>query len=248
MAVGAVHRAHLVAASCDVVVLGGMACLAGEVQAFGIHVHVEFEARRLERRVDVSVLDGVAAATGEVTRSTVGAAGQSDALSHADEIDGRPVLAAEGGVFIGGMACAGRELLVGAGRVVTHQAVDVSGVGEVEVGVRPSVPGVATRATRLVGPHIHAVVVDHLVLAVRLAGGFALVVPRPVDGSHEVLGLIRVTVQASRRHVGCRLEWSFQWSEAGVVDSPALLCRRGNTHGQQHAEHEHDQARFSRGG
>ena len=178
----------------NLMILGDVTIGAQHVLA--AHVHVEVLGRVDQVLIEVAVLDGVAAAAGEVARATVLARRPGDALRHVGQID---ALRRQPGV----------ALQVGAGVVMTHQAVDLLAVAEVEIGVLPAVAGVAGGASRPVGLDADAEVVQ----AVLLADGHRLVVaghliglalPGPVDGLHHLAGLVGMALQAGPRHFVAR--------------------------------------------
>ena len=193
------------------------------------------------------MLDGIAAPAGEVARTAVSPAWKPNTLGDRDQINRRPILAAERLVFVGGMSGTGRELLVRSGGVVTDEAVDVAGIRMVERFVRPSVTGVTTRAARLIGPYVDAVVVEDLVLAVGLPGCGTFLLPRPVDRLHEVLADTGVARQTGCRDFWCGFERSCQRSERGMVHPVTFLRRNRDAQSQQHAECEYQCACSSDG-
>jgi len=136
------------------------------------------------------VFDRVAAAAEEVAGAAVEAARRTDILRDLEQI--HP---------FGRHAGPGRLLLVGAGGVVTDQAVDVGRVAEVESGIGPTVAGMTAGAARLVAGNRDAEVVDGVLLAAidALAVDRLLGRPGPVAGLHEVPGRLFVTGQALRR-------------------------------------------------
>ena len=176
------------------------------------HLHVHVAGGFRERAVEVAVLHVVAAAAEEVTGAAILTTGHADSLRDLLEVDSRPLLSGLGRklrVHVGRVAGRGGEFLVRAGRVMADEAVDVLRLAEVEARVLPPIAGVTARAARLVRRERDAEVVHRVGLAKRhLALAFDLLprAPGPVDGLHEIAGLIRVALQASSGDVGPRLE------------------------------------------
>ncbi len=178
----------------DVVVLGGVAVLTHEIVAAGVHVDVGRALRIGHGRIEVAVLDRVAAAAEEVALTAVLTHRLADVLGNVNQVD----------IFARNAAARGR-FVVGAGGVVADQAVDFGLVGEVEgVGVGHAVTGVAAGAGIFVGGDRGAVVVQRVALAalVNLAVDFLLARPVPVAGLHEIRRRIFVTLQALLGHFG----------------------------------------------
>jgi len=187
-----------------------------------------------ERTVEVAMLDVVAAPAKEVTGAARRAAGWPHALRHLGQIHFRIRHAGPGG-----------RLLVTARRVVADQTVDVLGLLEVEVLVLPTVAGVTTGATRLIGRQRNAVVVDGGLLAQldRLAAVFLLSLPGPVDRMHEVLGLLLMAGQALLSGFGPGLDRSLDelrvvW--AGIGQSRQRKSCQGSPAHSAMNDAEHD--------
>ncbi len=138
---------------------------------------------------------------------------RAEALRDSLQVDRLPDLARLGrklGVLVRRVPGPCRQLLVGAGAIVAHQAVDVFRLGEIEGSVLPAEPGVATGAARLVAGQRDAVVVHRVRLAEveLLAGGLLARLPGPVHRAHEVLGLLLVARQTGAGDLRTVLERS----------------------------------------
>src|SRR4030042_1001244 len=120
----------------ELVVLSLMAVSADEVQSAHVDIDVLFGVE--QAAVQVAVLDGVAAAAGEMAGAAVLAGRGAHALGGGQQVD---------------LGDRDARVALGVGRWVgvADQAVDVAFIGEIEVGVLPAVAGVAARAARPVG-------------------------------------------------------------------------------------------------
>jgi len=155
--------------------------------------------------------DVVAAAAVEVAGAAGRAARRPDVMGDLLEIDGLPGLPLWELLRLARVhrvPRAGREFLVGAGRVVAHQAVDVLRLFEVEAGVLPAVSGVAAGAAGPVPGQTDTEIVQCVDLAEFHAFPFDLLGSRPcpVDGLHEIRGFLLVALEALLCDFGARLE------------------------------------------
>ncbi len=217
-----VGRRHADAAAGDLVPIGLVASGAGESGSstgLGGHVHIQLGRGPVQRRIQVTVLDAIAAATVVVAASTGGGAGLANVPGHhrqvhrVDELAGsRWQLGAFGGHFTGHA----RRLLVTAG-VVTDQAIDLALGVKVELVVLPAVAHVTTLAEGFVGAVTDTEAVEHGLLAQLLPRIRVGVLPGPVPGVHHLLGRLGVAAQAGLGHLGARLERTLQFLEFAVV-------------------------------
>jgi hypothetical protein len=115
------------------------------------------------------------------------------------------------------MAGVGGELLVGAGRVVTNEAVDVRLGREVELVVLPAEADVARRAARFVGRQRAAEVVDDVLLAEFLTGLGVGLVPSPVKALVNLLRRLGMTAETGLGHVRSGRERPLEFLELAVV-------------------------------
>ena len=192
-------------------VLGLVAILAVHLFCTA-HVDVDFRGRVAHGGVQVPVFDMVAAAAIEMA----GAAGRAgrfpDRLGHFHEISGRPGLALwgiplfplhrPGGPRRSGTSCRFRSYH---GRPGSPR----SPPWEVELGVFIAVSGMAAGAAGPVAGQPDAEVVQRVVLAdVQLSCRLdhLRLGPGPVDGLHEVLGFLLMTLDALLGDFGARLE------------------------------------------
>ncbi len=177
---------------------------AGHVRAIGTHVDVEGPGRIGEGRVEVAVLDRVAAAAVEVAGAAIAAIGKPHGLGGLEEIDGLEHDAGPGGEFLGRLAEDGQtgasgEFFVNLRIGMADEAVDVVGVGKIELGVGIAIADVAGGAAGFVGRQGDAEIVDDVLLAEVLARGRILVGPGPMDGLHDLVRGVAVATKA-----GCR--------------------------------------------
>ena len=161
-----VLRHHVVAATGDDVLIGDVTFGARKVQALGVHVHIELLARLDERRIQIAMLDAIAAAAIEVAATAILSSGQADALGDFDIVNKRLVLEHDRASLA---ALCVRRLVIGARAIMANEAVNVLLVGEIEVLVLPAVPCMALRAHAFVAARIGAEVVDQMFLAEFLA-------------------------------------------------------------------------------
>lgn len=89
----------------------------------------------------------------------------------------------------------GAEFLVGAGVVVTGQAVNVVLVCEIKILVFPAVTGVATGAPGLVRGDRTTEIIGRVAFAQLLAGGRACGLPLPVNALHYLMARLVVAAQ-----------------------------------------------------
>ena len=116
-----------------------MTFLASEVIAVGIHVNINRTGWILHGRVEIAVLDRIAATTIEVTGAAVETARCANALGDVYQVD-----------TLGRVACSRGFFNVGSRSVVADQAVNLAGISEVEAGICPAVAGVTAGATWLI--------------------------------------------------------------------------------------------------
>ena len=144
---GPFHHGHRRGAAGDLVVARCVAFGALHVVAAHVDVAVAVGLKKLAGQV--AVLDRLGAPAVEMALPAGLAGGASHVLGDFDQID------------LGiGHAGRRRRLFIGAGGVVADQAVDAGLVGEIEIGVFPSITGVAACATSLVADGAHSEVVD----------------------------------------------------------------------------------------
>jgi len=208
--VGDVIDAHRHGAAGDVVIRRMVAFDAGKIVA--AHVDVHILGGEVHGLVQIAMLDCIAAATVEMAVTAVGAIGQGNALCRGQQIDLRSRVA-------------GGRLAVVAGAVMTDQAVDAGGIGEVEGLVLPAVAGMAAGAFRPVPLDADAEIVDQVLLA----DGYRLIMagdmgrsafPLPVGGLHEIVSLLDVALQAGsgdRRPISERLREELRVIHVGRV-------------------------------
>ena len=189
-------------------------CVAREVAALDRHVHVEFARRIDERRVQVAVLDAVAAAAVEMAGAAIGPLRPPDALRDLGPIDGLQPLEHDAA---GRVALGRRGLVVGAGLLMADKAVDILLLGEIEIRVRPVVAGMAHRAHAFVAARVGAEIVDQIALAEGLAGLFVLVLPGPMDGLLELVPGLVMAGQACLRDLRAIGEGTFQRLVLAVI-------------------------------
>ena len=217
-----IRRGHLDRRAVDLMIGSRVTIGAGEVQALGGHVHVE-GGRRIDLiGVQLAVFDTGASSTVEVTRSTGLSARGSDVESDVAEVERLPDLPAPRRELSGlrdRVAGAGWELLVGTGRVVADEAVDVLFGREIEGVIGPSVSRVATRAARFIRLDADAEVVDLGLLSddIRLAERSGIRLPRPVGRRHDLFRRFGVARQTGLGHVLVGGELLVEDLELGVV-------------------------------
>jgi hypothetical protein len=262
---------HLEAAAGHGVFACGVALGAVEVGAVGGHVHIQRAVRQaleaVELDVHVAVLDAFTAPAEEVAGAAVVARGRADVLRDGLQIDGGPGLARTLGpfhLFVGRMPGGGRELLVGAGLIVTDQAVHEVLVVEVEGLVLPAVAGMTTGAARFVAGQGDAEVVDDVF---SLADGDVLLFlelllgtradPRPVGGFHDLFGGLGVAGETGGGDVGPAGEFLLQYGELAVVGGGLLRQDRPDFIGLGHpvgwgsgchGQRRHDRSRAEHNG
>ena len=130
-----------------------MAGRAGEVEAGGIHVHIEIPVRSGHRTVQITMLYGITTTTEKVAGTAGIAARLADLLSHLGDIDTFNDFSGTGRrlrILDDRIAGKTGRLFVDAGRIVAGQTIDVFLGSEVEVFILPAVADMTARARRVV--------------------------------------------------------------------------------------------------
>ena len=237
-----VGRGYRDAAAGDGVLVADMAVAAAEVEPVLVHVHIERVGGGIERGVEVTVLDAVAAAAVVVAGAAGVTTGAADGLGDLGQVDGLDELARARRIF-----AAHRHRIAGkAGRfgvaagVVTGQAIDLVAVAEVEVLVFPAVADVAGLAEGLVGLVADAEGVDHGLLAQVLAGVRIDVIPGPVPGLHDLMRGLGVAFEAGAGDRLAAIEGASQFFEFAVIGrgrrARGARCDAGAGEQQGHGE------------
>ena len=173
------------------------------------------------------MLDAVAAAAEEVAGTTGVATGFADVLCHVLQVNGLDELAGTRRVFyrlVSWMTSHAGCFLVSAGGVVTHQAIHVLLLGEVEGIILPSVPYVAGITEWLVGHFRDAEVVDEMFFAEQLTVRRVFIFPSPVRGLLDLFGRLGVAFQAGLGDIGTGLETLLQFLELAMVGGAGAGC------------------------
>ena len=209
-----------IAAAGYLVVFRGMALGATEIQSLRLHVDVQITLGLGQRRVQVTVFDRISPATEKVAGAAACARGPAYALGDLGQVRRLAEISRVGRPFhrpIVGMSRQPRQFLVGAGGVVTDDAVDVFLGGEIEALVAEAV----THVTGGAEPHVAggggAEIVDNMLFAKLLSGVRVEVVPGPVLGLVDLFGCLRVTGQTGFGHSRTIVEISLQCLELAVI-------------------------------